>query len=209
MGRIMGRRKICSCCHRELSVSLFSRNRRMRDGLHLQCKDCNREYREANKERLSDYQHKYRQRHLEKKRAYNKLYWNTHREYFLKYSKDYRQKNREYLIEYDRKRYKDRKDQIEIYHREYRQKFRAKISEYNKEYRKNNSHKQNAHDAVSIACKKGILIRPEKCQSCGVSEVEIQAHHEDYSYPLRVEWLCRSCHSRLHSSLKRKEFIYG
>lgn len=34
------------------------------------------------------------------------------------------------------------------------------------------------------------------CEGCGKPNAE--AHHEDYSQPLDVRWLCRSCHVALH-----------
>jgi len=39
------------------------------------------------------------------------------------------------------------------------------------------------------------------CQECGTQE-NIDAHHEDYSKPLDVIWLCRQCHINLHHSRK-------
>ena len=56
-----------------------------------------------------------------------------------------------------------------------------------------------ARDEVRKARRNGTLI-PGPCKICG-SEEDIQAHHEDYSKPLEVEWLCGSCHRDLHRSL--------
>lgn len=52
-----------------------------------------------------------------------------------------------------------------------------------------------ARNAVQRAVAAGRLIRPEACGRCGV-ECRTEASHDDYSEPLRVEWLCRSCHVR-------------
>jgi transposase-like protein len=30
----------------------------------------------------------------------------------------------------------------------------------------------------------------------------MDAHHDDYSKPLRVRWLCRKCHRRYHADEK-------
>ncbi|GAG03219.1 unnamed protein product, partial [marine sediment metagenome] len=35
-----------------------------------------------------------------------------------------------------------------------------------------------------------------KCLVCGDEKTE--AHHEDYSKPLEVKWLCKKHHSELH-----------
>ena len=48
---------------------------------------------------------------------------------------------------------------------------------------------------VKRAIKHGILT-PEPCRIC--KDVNVVAHHEDYSRPLDVLWYCRRHHSRLH-----------
>lgn len=39
----------------------------------------------------------------------------------------------------------------------------------------------------------GVLVRPDKCDRCP-TRCKPDAHHEDYSKPLEVEWLCDQCH---------------
>ena len=65
--------------------------------------------------------------------------------------------------------------------------------------------KTQARMAVGAALANGGLSRPNLCQVCGTKgqpfedgRARIQAHHEDYSKPLEVEWLCQSCHTRRH-----------
>jgi hypothetical protein len=45
------------------------------------------------------------------------------------------------------------------------------------------------------ALSKGELVRGE-CEVCGNPKVD--GHHEDYSRPLDVLWLCRRHHRQLH-----------
>lgn len=52
-----------------------------------------------------------------------------------------------------------------------------------------------AGNAVRRALKRGDLVR-QPCEVCGTTH-QIDAHHDDYSKPLDVRWLCRS-HHRLH-----------
>lgn len=62
-----------------------------------------------------------------------------------------------------------------------------------------NPEKVRAHWKVKDALKRGILER-RPCERCGSKTS--QAHHEDYSKPLDVMWLCRGCHSQRHYELR-------
>lgn len=55
-----------------------------------------------------------------------------------------------------------------------------------------------AHDAVYQARRKGLLVA-KPCERCGSQKV--QAHHEDYSKPLEVVWLCQAHHTARHREL--------
>jgi hypothetical protein len=54
--------------------------------------------------------------------------------------------------------------------------------------------KYRAWGAVSNALRRGKLVK-QPCEICGSTTVE--AHHEDYSRPLDVHWLCQE-HHRTH-----------
>lgn len=58
-------------------------------------------------------------------------------------------------------------------------------------------HKQKARLAVRYALRCGKLEKSD-CK-CGSHDVE--AHHDDYTKPLEVLWLCRSCHSQTHKMM--------
>ena len=57
--------------------------------------------------------------------------------------------------------------------------------------------KNRAYLKVYRAIKKGILIR-QKC-FCGQ---RAEAHHEDYSKPLDVKWLCKYHHEKRHQEIR-------
>lgn len=61
--------------------------------------------------------------------------------------------------------------------------------------------RQVAAQAVHKAEKKGILKRPKKCQRCGASS-RVHAHHDDYSKPLDVKYICQPCHIKIHQELR-------
>lgn len=69
------------------------------------------------------------------------------------------------------------------------------------DWRRANPHKYDAHLAVEAALRRGELVKGP-CEVCGVGEsdgVRIDGHHDDYSKPLEVRWLCRRHHTRLHA----------
>ena len=55
--------------------------------------------------------------------------------------------------------------------------------------------KDNARSYAGVYLRRG-KIQKLPCASCG--SLESQMHHPDYSRPLLIEWLCRSCHFKLH-----------
>jgi hypothetical protein len=66
-------------------------------------------------------------------------------------------------------------------------------------YREMNPEKYKAHTAVHNAVRDGRLEKPDRCAHCHTAEVSIHGHHEDYSKPLDVVWLCAPCHRQLHA----------
>ena len=55
--------------------------------------------------------------------------------------------------------------------------------------------KVGARTKANNALRDGKLTK-HPCEQCG--NENSQMHHEDYSYALNVQWLCFSCHTRLH-----------
>ena len=63
-------------------------------------------------------------------------------------------------------------------------------------YKQSNPTKTKAHSVVSNAIRDGKLHK-QKCEVCGNKVVH--AHHDDYSKPLTVRWLCDKHHNAWHS----------
>lgn len=63
--------------------------------------------------------------------------------------------------------------------------------------------KRLAHQAVQSALRNGSL-KKSPCQVCG-STTRIHGHHDDYSQPLVVAWLCHQHHMERHAMLKARE----
>jgi len=61
---------------------------------------------------------------------------------------------------------------------------------------------ERAHSRVESAIMRGKLIRPRYCESCkrdcSNNRRSPHAHHDDYSKPLEVRWLCEQCHIKWH-----------
>ena len=62
-----------------------------------------------------------------------------------------------------------------------------------------------AQNKAEKAVKAGRMMRPERCEDCGGQpppfkdgRSAIQAHHDDYTKPLEVRWLCQPCHHKWH-----------
>ena len=93
----------------------------------------------------------------------------------------------------------------------YRAKHRAKINSTQREWRSRNKDKTTAHRIISDSVKSGVMKKPVTCERCGSKSDHIHAHHYDYSKPLSVIWMCRSCHSKLHGipAFKDKNFARG
>lgn len=64
-----------------------------------------------------------------------------------------------------------------------------------------------AYDKVRYAIKVGRLV-PQPCEICSSTDLRaVIAHHQDYSKPFDVNWLCRSCHEYVNVIVRELMFI--
>jgi len=87
--------------------------------------------------------------------------------------------NKEYYREYDRKRGS------------------RQTKEYLCEWRKKYPQKYKAQTMVGNAIR-GKKLFKQPCETCGESD-RVHAHHDDYSKPLNVRWLCAAHHKQWHA----------
>lgn len=59
--------------------------------------------------------------------------------------------------------------------------------------------KKRATTALARAIRTGRVIRPTRCGDCGKRHKKVHGHHEDYSKPLAVHWVCPLCHRKRHA----------
>lgn len=89
-----------------------------------------------------------------------------------------------------------------------RQYIRRNIDEYTgrervkREWDRNNPEKRRAHKLVEKAIERGEIIK-QPCSVCG--EMKAHAHHDDYSRPMDIMWLCPLHHRRRHAELIAKK----
>lgn len=117
--------KICSKCGEEkpATTEYFGKDKRNKDGLNGQCKDCRKEYQsqwyKENKEEAKERQKQHYKENKEEIKEYQK-------QYFKQY-------------------YVENKEKIKEYHKQWRQENKEEIKEYKKQYRKENKEKRNEH----------------------------------------------------------------
>lgn len=103
------------------------------------------------------------------------------------YATQHRNENIEAAREYDIKR-------AQKPHR------KANRQEVTSRMRENHPDKAKAHRMVTYYLRTGGLVRPASCERCPRT-THIHGHHDDYSKPLDVTWLCPVCHKVRHAEL--------
>lgn len=133
--------------------------------------------------------------------------------------KAYREANKEKTRDYDKSRRLQLPEELKSQKAAYRAANKDKIAAYNKsyastnpreydgeqdslrqeKYRANNPEKVKARNMVNLAIRLG-KVQQGCCEVCG--SVKAEGHHEDYSKPLQVNWLCRRHHMDRHAALR-------
>lgn len=81
------------------------------------------------------------------------------------------------------------------YMRAYTRDNRDRANGHKRQWLKNNPERAKCRDKTRWAIYSGKL-KKEPCAICG--ELDVDAHHPDYSQPLDVIWLCRPHHQEIH-----------
>ncbi len=58
-----------------------------------------------------------------------------------------------------------------------------------------------AHVITGNAIRDGKLFQASNCSVCDSTE-KIEGHHDDYTKPLEIRWLCKKCHKEWHKHNK-------
>ncbi len=128
---------------------------------------------------------KYYEAHKKEAHARSRAWVVAHRDWMRLYKRRWRVKHKARLLKLEA---------------EWRDENREKVNAAAKRWRLKNPGKSAAHRAVWGAMKAGHLTKPKRCAQCN-KVVEVEAHHDDYSQPLVVRWLCTPCHHLHHGDL--------
>jgi ribosomal protein S27AE len=112
-------------------------------------------------------------------------------------TKENKEKNKDYYLEYDRQR-------ANLPHRAearlaYQQTPEGKEAcrKAKEKWRDSNLVKRAAQVMVGNAIRAGKITKSTECSECGATG-RIHGHHDDYTQPMVVRWLCSKCHTAWH-----------
>ena len=128
--------KVCTKCKVEKELSEFHKNKKNKDGLKSQCKSCEREYRQANKEKIKEYKKEHYQANKEKMKKYVKEHYQANKERIKERDKEYYQANKERINESNKEYKQANKERINESAKEYYQANYERIKEYIKQYQR-------------------------------------------------------------------------
>lgn len=89
-------------------------------------------------------------------------------------------------------------ERIREYNRAWQTANCEKVRKYLRAYVRVSSRKIKAKQAIARLITAGRICSPWVCENCHTVE-KLDAHHDDYAYPLQIRWLCRRCHQRWHA----------
>lgn len=139
-------------------------------------------YRAANPEKIKEQQRRYRETHRKELSERSRRYRGRHPERAAAVIKRWAAEHPEKTLEYKRR---------------WRQRNKEHVSAYSKGWVSEHPDRALAHQILGNAVARGKFKKQSVCEFCGAT-TNIDGHHQDYSRPLEVIWLCRSCHQKLH-----------
>lgn len=189
--------KTCTKCKTEQELTEFSKRKAKKDGLSSQCKACDKQYRQANKESIAEYKKQYHQDNAEHIAAKKKQWYQDNAEHVAEYMKQYARDNANHNAEY---------------HKQYRQtptgKAVKKASRHNRRARKlNNGGKHTGAEILKL-----FDLQSGKCPYCKakLAKTGKNKYHSDHVMPLskgggndvgNIQLLCPKCNLTKHDKL--------
>jgi hypothetical protein len=97
----------------------------------------------------------------------------------------------------DRARYERDKPKRRALSNKWHRENRDRSNEISREWARRNPEKREAQIKLGNALRDGRLER-QPCEVCG--SLKVEGHHDDYSKPLDVRWLCCAHHAEHHTN---------
>ena len=135
------------------------------------------------------------------RRAYHRARYLAHRQETIDRSATWRKRHRKYIRHWTRVNRRrpevkaKRALEATAYRATHREENRARLATYRRGL------KGWAHKEVEKALRRGALKKPAHCEQCQRIPKRLEGHHEDYSKPLEVHWICHRCHATQHRLL--------
>lgn len=196
--------KRCPNCgeSKPATTEYFCRSSSTPSGLQSWCKACVHARHVANREDKAEYDRAYRQANLARITARKRAYHLANRKRDNERSRAYRAANPAAIIEQQRVYSSRNRERIRANAHRWYVKNREYALRRSKAYKEKNPQQVKASIAVQSAIKSGLLppLTTQFCFVCAKQATEY--HHVDYSKPLEVFPLCRSCHRRWHAADK-------
>lgn len=196
--------KECRDCKITKENTEFAKRLCNSDGLYSYCNECTRaqgkvcyeKHKVAREEKAKIYRDKNKTILCEKAQKY----YYDHREAVLKKSEIYRAENKQKIsLREAKRRIRDperfEKNRLKFFAWSWSKEVRDRLNEYQRVWYQKNKEKRRAHVILNRSVKSGAIKRPPLCSECH-KECKPDGHHEDYTKPLEVIWICRACHSR-------------
>lgn len=189
--------KRCSKCGIDKEETEFWVRKNRPSGFNSECKKCAGERRKANKEKNNERHRKWCEKNREKTRESALLYQRENKEKVNEAHRKWWLENGERYSEVRKLKYANRSE-------EKKEKDKLVGRAFSKLYYKRNPEKSKARKLVSYFInQRGYMSKPKCCSKCK-EEKKLEAHHEDYTKPLDVIWMCKSCHTKYHKEKKRE-----
>jgi len=213
--------KTCARCNEEKDRVRFYKEARKKDGLCSICIECEKKRCADRKEKDVEHYRKIKRenarKHAEKTNEKNRRKFTENRDEYLKKSREKYAENREAIRKRQNelrstpeRKLKDaerqriwqakNKDKVRIAALKYSKTHREKVLKWHSEWKKINREQARANRMIIDHVRRGTLRRPDTCSKC-LKECKPHGHHEDYSKPLEVIWLCQICHNHAHGKL--------
>ena len=198
--------KKCTKCGRWLVASTvnFHKQKIGKYGLRSDCKECKKQYYEANKGKI-----------LEQKKQYGKQYREINKKKIVEANKRYRKANKEKLLEQQRQYYKDNKEKLleqhKRYNKEYRQSLQGQVVEFNNSQRRRIKEEQQGDGITKDQWLEMMSFFDWKCAYSGETLTK-DARSIDHIVPLNSNgdnmiWNCVPMLRSLNSSKHNKDML--